>query len=113
MKSWEIWGREDEPVNSSWDGWTKLMTCNSFKSSGKPVGENTDEDNAYIAKGEKFDFPSGIPEVRYVRIKVLDSWSGQGYVQFSEFTFIKVNKNETSTCWYFSMCDMGTLFLSV
>lgn len=89
MKSWEIWGREDEPVNSSWDGWTKLMTCNSFKSSGKPVGENTDEDNAYIAKGEKFDFPSGIPEVRYVRIKVLDSWSGQGYVQFSEFTFYK------------------------
>ena len=45
MKSWEIWGREDEPANSSWDGWTKLITCNSFKPSGKPVGENTDEDN--------------------------------------------------------------------
>ena len=55
MKSWEIWGREDEPANSSWDGWTKLITCNSFKPSGKPVGENTDEDNSYIAKGEKFD----------------------------------------------------------
>ncbi|MCS2766081.1 DUF5000 domain-containing lipoprotein [Bacteroides thetaiotaomicron] len=67
----------------------RLITCNSFKPSGKPVGENTDEDNSYIAKGEKFDFPSGIPEVRYIRIKVLDSWSGQGYVQFSEFTFYK------------------------
>lgn len=89
MKSWEIWGREDEPMDSSWSGWTKLTTCHSFKPSGKPVGENTDEDNAYIAKGEKFDFPSDIPEVRYIRIKVLDSWSGQGYVQFSEFSFYK------------------------
>lgn len=89
MKSWEIWGRDDEPIDASWNGWTKLLTCNSLKPSGKPVGENTEEDNAYISKGEKFEFPTDIPEVRYIRIKVLDSWSGQGYIQFSEFTFYK------------------------
>lgn len=90
LKTWEIWGRADTPpAGGSWDGWTKLTTCQSFKPSGKPMGENTAEDNAYIAKGEKFDFPSDIPEVRYIRIKVLDSWSGQGYVQFSEFAFYK------------------------
>ena len=89
MKSWEIWGRDDEPVDASWNGWTKLLTCNSLKPSGKPVGENTEEDNVYISKGEKFEFPTDIPEVRYIRIKVFDSWSGQGYIQFSEFTFYK------------------------
>ena len=89
MKSWEIWGRDDEPVDASWNGWTKLLTCNSLKPSGKPVGENTEEDNVYISKGEKFEFPTDIPEVRYIRIKVFDSWSGQGYIQFSEFTFYR------------------------
>ena len=89
MKSWEIWGRDDEPVDASWNGWTKLLTCNSLKPSGKPVGENTEEDNVYISKGEKFEFPTDIPEVRYIRIRVFDSWSGQGYIQFSEFTFYR------------------------
>lgn len=76
MRQWEIWGRTDEPANSSWDGWTKLTTYHSFKPSGKPVGENTEEDVAYIANGEKFEFPTDTPEVRYIRIKVLDSCSG-------------------------------------
>ena len=53
MKSWEIWGREDEPANSSWDGWTKLITCNSFKPSGKPVGENTDGRQFLYSKRRK------------------------------------------------------------
>ena len=66
-----------------------MLTCNSLKPSGKPVGENTEEDNVYISKGEKFEFPTDIPEVRYIRIKVFDSWSGQGYIQFSEFTFYR------------------------
>lgn len=89
IRKFEIWGRTDEPANSSWDGWTKLTECNSYKPSGKPVGENTEEDVAYIANGEKFEFPANVPEVRYIRIKVLDSWSGQGYVHFSEFAFYK------------------------
>lgn len=89
LKQWEIWGRADEPEDSSWNDWTKLMSCNSFKPSGKPVGENTDEDKEYISKGEKFVFPSDIPEVRYIRIKVLSTWGGLGYIHFSEFSFYK------------------------
>lgn len=89
LKQWEIWGRGDSPVNSSWDGWIKLMTCNSYKPSGRPIGENTEEDKAYISKGEKFEFPSNIPEVRYIRINVLDTWGGLGYIHFSEFSFYK------------------------
>lgn len=89
LKKWEIWGRVDEPANDSWEGWTQLMTCNAYKPSGRPLGENTPEDVAYIQQGEKFEFPDNIPEVRYIRVKVLDTWSGQGYVHFSEFSFYK------------------------
>ncbi len=86
MKTWEIWGRADKPTDGSWDGWTKLLECNSFKPSGSPVGTNTAEDIEYIKNGEKFEFPAGLPHTRYLRIKVLDSWSGQGFIHFSEFS---------------------------
>ena len=90
MKQWEIWGRADAPSqDGSWDGWTKLLDCESVKPSGLPDGEFTDEDLARAAEGETFLFPEGLQPVRYVRIKVNDVWSETAgrFLVFTELTF--------------------------
>jgi hypothetical protein len=83
----EIWGRADAPTSGSWDGWTKLMDVESVKPSGLPVGTNSAEDMALIMKGEEFDFPPGIPPVRYIRIKVNETWNKQNFIHIAELTF--------------------------
>lgn len=88
LKTWEVWGRADTPpADGSWDGWTKLMDCESYKPSGLPVGQHTAEDWEYLKKGEDFEFPAGTPAVRYIRFKVLETWGGIDFIHFTEFTF--------------------------
>lgn len=86
---WEVWGRADAPpMDGSWNGWVKLMTCQSVKPSGSAPGSVSDIDKAYALEGEEFIFPDTIPKVRYIRIKVLETW-GQGAPQINtmEMTF--------------------------
>ena len=74
IKEWEVWGSNDPNPDGSWDSWTKLMVCNSVKPSGLPRGQLSQQDiNAALA-GEVFTFPRNTPAVRYIRIKVLDTW---------------------------------------
>jgi len=88
LKRWEIWGRTDTPSkDGSWEGWTKLLDCQSFKPSGLPVGETTGDDWEYLKKGEDFEFPPTAPEARYLRFKVLETWGGDDFIHFQEFTF--------------------------
>lgn len=84
----EVWGRADMPnPDGSWDGWTKLMDVESVKPSGLPVGQNTDEDLELLYRGEEFTFPQDIPEVRYIRIKVNETWNKQTFIHIAELTF--------------------------
>lgn len=88
LKHWEVWGTAETPSpDGSWDGWTKLMECNSYKPSGLPVGEHTAEDWEYIQNGEDFEFPAEAPAVRYIRFKVYETWGGNDFIHFTEFTF--------------------------
>ena len=88
LKTWEVWGRTDTPpADGSWDGWTKLMDCESHKPSGLPVGQHTAEDWEYLQAGEDFEFPAEAPPVRYIRFKVLETWGGMDFIHFTEFTF--------------------------
>ena len=90
MKQWEVWGRNDAPSqDASWEGWTKLMDCQSVKPSGLPVGQLSEEDRTRVAEGETFLFPKGVPEVRYIRFKVNDVWNtAEGrFLTFTELTF--------------------------
>ena len=90
LKSWEIYGRADKPETDTWDGWTLLASCESVKPSGQPNGQNTQEDKNRWFAGEEFAIPTkGMPTVRYIRIKVLDTWSHEGWILFSEFEFYK------------------------
>lgn len=88
-KVFEVWGSNNPNADGSWDSWTKLQTFTSFKPSGLPAGQNSDADNAYAKAGEKFVFPAGIPTVKYLRIKVLQTWGNTTYLHLSELTFFK------------------------
>ena len=84
----EIWGSATTPnPNGSWEGWTKLMDVESVKPSGLPVGQNSDEDLALMYKGEDFNFPKGTPSVRYIRIKVNETWNKTTFFHIGELTF--------------------------
>lgn len=86
-KKWEVWGTADTPDPSgSWDGWTLLLECDSYKPSGE--GPVTNEDHLYATSiGEDFEFPDGIPPVRYLRFKMLETWGFLDYIYIRQVTF--------------------------
>jgi hypothetical protein len=86
-KTFEVWGSNSPNPNGSWDSWTKLLTCESIKPSGSPVGTNTAEDIAYAKAGEDFTFPATVAKYRYLRFKMLTNWGGGGFMTMEELTF--------------------------
>lgn len=87
IRKFEIWGSTDPATDGSWNGWTKLLDCESIKPSGLPIGQVSNEDRAYAAKGEEFIFPLDAPAVRYIRVNVLSNWGGDDYSHVMEMTF--------------------------
>ena len=91
MKNWEVWGRADKPTqDGSWDGWVKLMDCESYKPSGLPAGQFSNEDKEYATAGEEFIFPIETPAVRYIRFKAVSTFSGAAFIHLMEVTFYGV-----------------------
>jgi hypothetical protein len=87
-----IWGCATTPDPSgTWDGWTKLMDCESIKPSGLPLGQTTDADLSYAlgtdGLGEEFTFPLSAPPVRYIRLELQKNWSGTDFFHAIEITF--------------------------
>ncbi len=84
----EVWGTAETPnPDGSWDNWTKLMDVESVKPSGLPLGDYSDEDWALALKGEEFNFPLDAPPVRYIRIKVNETWGLATGIHIKELTF--------------------------
>ncbi|HEX7844932.1 MAG TPA: DUF5000 domain-containing lipoprotein [Chitinophagaceae bacterium] len=69
---WEIWGTNTPTVVGSW---VKLGDWLMTKPSGLPVGTNSNEDTQVATDGQEYDFPAGIPAVRYIAWKNVDCWS--------------------------------------
>lgn len=86
-KEFEIWGSNSPDQDGSWNGWTKLLECESIKPSGLPIGEVSNEDKAYALRGEEYIFPLSTPAVRYIRVNVLSTWGGDDYSHCMEMTF--------------------------
>lgn len=91
-KQFEIWGSTEPAADGSWDGWVKLLDCQSVKPSGLPVGQLSEEDKAYAAAGEEYHFPSNTPPVRYIRVKVISNWRGDPYSHSNEITFWEIEQ---------------------
>jgi hypothetical protein len=76
IKKFELWGSNDPAPDGSWESWTLLTAGESSKPSGLPPGQNSQEDLDLIAAGEEFLIPSSAPAVKYIRIKVTETWGG-------------------------------------
>lgn len=80
LRKFEIWGiAGTPPANGSWDGWTKLVEHTVVKPSGLPLGQLSQEDRDKGAAGEHMDVPITAPKVRYIRLKILRTWTDGGY----------------------------------
>jgi hypothetical protein len=87
IKKFEIWGSNTPAANGSYDGWSLLLEGESVKPSGLPMGDNSTEDLALVGAGEEFVFPAGTPSVKYIRIKVLETWSGANSFYIMQVAF--------------------------
>lgn len=85
-QKFEIYGSNNPDPDGGWDSWQLLGSFTSVKpTSGSAV---TTEDNQFaVIDGEDFEFPLGIPPVRYLRWKTTKTWGGFQYIYISELTF--------------------------
>jgi hypothetical protein len=89
---WNMWGTATAPnPDGSWNGWTKLMYCESIKPSGKPMGTYTNEDLDHAkgpdGLGEEYVFPLSAPPVRYIRMEIIKNWGNTDFFHAYEITF--------------------------
>lgn len=87
IKKFELYGSNDPAKDGSWEGWELLLQGESVKPSGLPMGTNTAEDLALIGAGEEFVFPPGTPEVKYIRMKVLETWGNNDSFYIMQVAF--------------------------
>ena len=65
----------------------RLWMLNGYKPSGQDNPNITNEDIEYIQNGDEHEVPIEAPNFRYVRILMLETWSGGTYAQIGEMTF--------------------------
>jgi len=87
LKKFELWGSNSPDADGGWENWQYLGTFESFKPSGLPRGQHTQEDIQYGGiDGEDFEFEEQPPVIRYLRLKSLESYSSGGQVTMGELT---------------------------
>lgn len=75
VKRYELWGSVNPNPDGSWDNsWTKLVAGTVKKPSGRPLGEVAQEDLDAIRLGDEQSIPLSMPRVRYIRIKILETF---------------------------------------
>ena len=92
LKHWILWGTDELKLTSDpdyWlegfkDDWSMLADCVAFQPSGGPTV--TQEDNDFASQGFAFAFPGDVP-VRYVRIEMITTFSGNPFWDATEITF--------------------------
>lgn len=76
-RKFEIWGSMNPNLDGSWDdSWKLLIDGEIIKPSGLPLGQFSDEDTQAYFDGHEFTFPLDMPYVRYIRLKVKETWIG-------------------------------------
>lgn len=81
----EIWGRESEPTDGSFDGWTKLCDCEATRPTLQ--GGTPDEDQVHFENGDNYGFDLNDPPVRYIRFVTNRTWGNTGFIHFAEVSF--------------------------
>lgn len=90
LRTFEIWGTSDPNATKdpdSWEGWTKIMDCESKRPSGiETSGNVTAEDEEYVLAGEEFEVPIDAPKVRYIKFLVHTTWGNTQAAFINEIT---------------------------
>lgn len=84
---YEVWGIATLPTDGTFDGWTKLADCEVVKLSGLPGGVNSNDDILRAQAGFQFNVEATAPPVRYIRIKMLQTFGNADYFWMAEMTF--------------------------
>ncbi len=90
VDEFEVWGALEQPeLNGKWEeaGWIKLGEYKTIKPSGSPLGTITDEDLTVAANGHDFPVEITWPAVRYIRIKVNQTFGNVSNCYFAEVSF--------------------------
>lgn len=74
-KKFEVYGSNSPDPDGGWTNWTKLVDHEVVKPSGLPLGQLSADDIAAAAKGEEMTIPLDKQAVRYLRIKVLETFT--------------------------------------
>jgi hypothetical protein len=76
VKDFELWGSNDPNPNGFYDAsWELLGSYTVTKPSGLPYGQVSDLDIATAATGDEFVLSPSSPAVRYLRIKILSTFT--------------------------------------
>lgn len=77
-KKIELWGTDDPDSDGSYDNWAKLADYEVVRPSGLPPGQVvTTEDIAAALEGHEFAIPLDAPVVRYLRIRVMETFGNE------------------------------------
>lgn len=80
-------GKEvDGVMYPTFEGWTEIVDAHCYKPSGDD-GKVSNEDKEYILNGDEQEVPIEAPPFRYVRIYMLENWTGGTTSQIGEMTF--------------------------
>jgi len=74
-KKIEIYGSNNPDPDGGWNNWTKLIEHTVVKPSGLPLGQLSADDIAAAARGEEMTIPLDKGPVRYLRVKVLETFT--------------------------------------
>lgn len=93
VKDFEVWGSNNpdlsDPVganNLPGSSWEKIGTYHVTKPSGSPYQTETTADQQAAYNGWQFNFPDGIKNYRYIRIRQLSNWQGSYFITIAELT---------------------------
>lgn len=91
-RTFELYGTAEEPTPSGeWDEkWIHMGAYEVIKPSGQLPGLNSQADIDAAAKGHEFDFPAGVPQIRFLRFKINSVWAA-GFFHLMEITLYGQN----------------------
>jgi hypothetical protein len=90
IRTFEIWGTSDQSATTdpdNWNGWVKIIDCESFRPSGLTEGGSpTAEEEQYLLGGEEFEVPVEAPKFRYMKFKINSTWSNSAAAFINEIS---------------------------
>ncbi|MDR1223213.1 MAG: DUF4959 domain-containing protein [Tannerella sp.] len=88
----KIYGCAELDPTGSWDSWTEICDHHGVKPSGLPLGQNSAEDIAMYNAGNMFNIDPDLPKMRYLRIRVYETWGGSLAFELGEITVYGDNR---------------------